>query len=681
MFMGVMTGVMYCGNVNIPNKVSKDEYFLGDTGAQMHAVGEKFGITNPEKGKIDDITMGDASHCKVITKGDLPIETSHGVKFKLRGVFVCPKLRKSVLSITQLIKEGWRIGNDRKAITLMKGSDKLEFLQMEKNLYYLKARRIVGKTEALNAHLIPEEESDDDSMPGLVERRKETVRWDDEDNYPDDLPPLVSRHNDSSDDEDSDEEGGAWTSVRSHTTQKKRKEERKAATIKKGKLMKQSINEAHNQWGHHGVKHLKVIAEMLNIELVGQLKSCDGCGIAKAKRKSIPKTTAVKATRPGEHLFVDTAGPFSETLARNKYWQGAVDDFSGKLFSCFATTKKNIDVFIRGLLEGFKGRATPVKYLRCDNAGENIALNALCREFGVTTEFTVPNTPQYNGRIERRFAVVLQMALAMLYAAGIKPEWQAKLWAEAVVTAAFLGDLGPTQRSKIPAQELFDGKPSKWYGWLKEFGRVGHVTIKSKIKGKQSERATSMIMVGYALDHPVGSYRFFNPETERVIISDSVKWGEFKPWNAHDKMELFEEIRANSVAGVEDDDEDELGNDDRVTKNDKVIKDRASDDEVTEDGIEINQKAASQTPASAPKSPEGATTRSRSLKSAMRSGDQYKVTGDTVAKPIVIEDFADNEEDGGEEDPEKVLNHFLFNTAINSDPGTPKIREALNGPQ
>jgi len=105
---------------------------------------------------------------------------------------------------------------------------------------------------------------------------------------------------------------------------------------------------------------------------------------------------------------------------------------------------------------------------------------------------------------------------------------------------------------------------------------------------------------------------------------------------------------------------------------------------VTEGGIDTNQKAtekaASQTPTS--KSPEGATTRNRALKSALKYGDQYKVTGDMVAKPIVIEDFAGNEEDGEEEDdPEKVLNHFLFNTAINSDPGTPYIGEALDGPQ
>ena len=77
---------------------------------------------------------------------------------------------------------------------------------------------------------------------------------------------------------------------------------------------------------------------------------------------------------------------------------------------------------------------------------------------------------------------------------------------------------------------------------------MGQVTVKSKIKGKQSERATSMILVGYAFVHPVGSYRFFNPKTERVVISDSVKWAEFKPWNAHGKMELFDETRANSVA-------------------------------------------------------------------------------------------------------------------------------------
>jgi len=89
-------------------------------------------------------------------------------------------------------------------------------------------------------------------------------------------------------------------------------------------------------------------------------------------------------------------------------------------------------------------------------------------------------------------------------------------------------------------QELFDGKTSKWR--LKEFGSVGHVTLKSKIKRKQSERAISMILVGYALDHPIGSYRFFNPETERVIISDSVKWAKFKSWNAHERWSYLTRI-------------------------------------------------------------------------------------------------------------------------------------------
>ena len=165
--------------------------------------------------------------------------------------------------------------------------------------------------------------------------------------------------------------------------------------------------------------------------------------------------------------------------------------------------------------------------------------------------------------------------------------------------------------------------------------------------------------------------------------SDSVEWAEFKSWNAHDKMELFDEIRANSVAGVGDEDDlaDEFMNDNQVIEDDKVIEDRRKDDRVIEDRTETIQKATSQTTTS--KSPEGATTRRRALKSALKPTDQYKVTGDTVAKPVVIEDFAaETEEDGEEEaDPEKVLNHFLFNTAINSDPGTPKIREALDGPQ
>ena len=106
----------------------------------------------------------------------------------------------------QVVRCETHIGNDVNVITLTKGGDKLEFLKMEKNLYYLKTRRILAETSALNAHLIPEDDEDDDSMPGLVDRCEGSIRWEDEDDFP---PPLVDGADDSSDEGVSSDEGGA----------------------------------------------------------------------------------------------------------------------------------------------------------------------------------------------------------------------------------------------------------------------------------------------------------------------------------------------------------------------------------------------------------------------------------------------------------------------------------------
>ena len=67
---------------------------------------------------------------------------------------------------------------------------------------------------------------------------------------------------------------------------------------------------------------------MLKVQLTGSLKTCDGCARDKAQAARIPKTTEVKVRKPGEHLFVDTSGPFSPTVAGSHYWIKMGDDYS-----------------------------------------------------------------------------------------------------------------------------------------------------------------------------------------------------------------------------------------------------------------------------------------------------------------------------------------------------------------
>ena len=57
-----------------------------------------------------------------------------------------------------------------------------------------------------------------------------------------------------------------------------------------------------------------------------------------------------------------------------------------------------------------------VKFIRCDNAGENKILEATCKKegLGIIFEFTAPGTPQQNGMVERAFATLYGSMRAMM---------------------------------------------------------------------------------------------------------------------------------------------------------------------------------------------------------------------------------------------------------------------------
>ena len=140
-----------------------------------------------------------------------------------------------------------------------------------------------------------------------------------------------------------------------------------------------------------------------------------------------------------------------------------------------------------GYLKGLDHR---VKYIRCDNAGEHQGnLQKVCEKFGIELEYTAPYTPQMNGVVERRIAVLLNGEHASLYAANLAEDSRKKLWAEAVNYNEDVRNSMYTTRSVDSANKLFFGKLTSFLKSMVEFGRVGYVTIRgAKIKNKIEER-------------------------------------------------------------------------------------------------------------------------------------------------------------------------------------------------
>ena len=82
-------------------------------------------------------------------------------------------------------------------------------------------------------------------------------------------------------------------------------------------------------------------------------------------------------------------------------------------------TSKNIIEFVKDLRAK---ENKEVKYIHCNNASENRkAKEKLCKlGFGITFEYTAPNTPQHNGVVERKFAMLYRRVRAMFTDA----EWE-----------------------------------------------------------------------------------------------------------------------------------------------------------------------------------------------------------------------------------------------------------------
>ena len=81
-----------------------------------------------------------------------------------------------------------------------------------------------------------------------------------------------------------------------------------------------------------------------------------------------------------------------------------------------------------------------VKCIRCDNSGENHSLESRCNQegLGIKFEYTAPNTPQQNRRVERKFQTLYGRVRAMVVGSGIKQSLRNKLWAETANTAMML---------------------------------------------------------------------------------------------------------------------------------------------------------------------------------------------------------------------------------------------------
>jgi hypothetical protein len=203
-----------------------------------------------------------------------------------------------------------------------------------------------------------------------------------------------------------------------------------------------------------------------------------------------------------------------------------VDDYSDYYWSIVIKNKSYLKTRIKMLLTDLNISHHIVKFIRCDDAGENMTMknDPEIKSFGIEFEFPGPRTPQRNGKVERKFLTLYGRIRAMLNGAGLEGELRDKIWAECVMNVNYLSNIMSTKLSfKSPFELLYGEKPIL-HDNLKMFVEVGVVTTKEKIQAKLSNRGTTCTFVGYTEYHSRDVYRMLNLTTNSIINSQDIIW-------------------------------------------------------------------------------------------------------------------------------------------------------------
>jgi transposase InsO family protein len=108
---------------------------------------------------------------------------------------------------------------------------------------------------------------------------------------------------------------------------------------------------------------------------------------------------------PGECLYIDISSVKERNFGGATFWALIVDNYSGYCWSFVMKNKSDLKTRIKTLLTDSKIANRIVKFIRCDDAGENMTMknDPEIKSFGVKFEFSGPRTSQRNEKVEMKF--------------------------------------------------------------------------------------------------------------------------------------------------------------------------------------------------------------------------------------------------------------------------------------
>jgi hypothetical protein len=287
----------------------------------------------------------------------------------------------------------------------------------------------------------------------------------------------------------------------------------------------------HEKLGHPNVQVVRHTAKHYGIEpkdLDKEPEKCRFCATGKHKRTPIPKTSENKEYEIGERINIDISYVKTASFGGARFWLLIQDERTDHIWSIFLRNKsETADKMLEWLHMIKNTMDINVRIIRCDNAGENRKLQEVIRadpDLKIKFEFTAPNTPQQNGKIERKFQTLYGKVRAMLNWARLTAHLRTRLWAQCAAVVTKLENIIVKEHNDVSSHEKFYGVTPTLINHLRTFGEIAIVHDGKKIRGKLTNHGIPCMFIGYPDDHAPDVYQFLNLETESMIMSRNYIW-------------------------------------------------------------------------------------------------------------------------------------------------------------
>ncbi len=141
------------------------------------------------------------------------------------------------------------------------------------------------------------------------------------------------------------------------------------------KIKHKDVNELHAKLGHPSKDISRATGTSLGFIVMEKFAPCKDCAISKAKQTKTNKVPIKRSKNKGKRLFLDISLPQTTSIGGMKHWLLVLDDCTDLAWSYFLKNKSDLKNEILALIKESKAKfCITVKYIRCNNAGENIAL-------------------------------------------------------------------------------------------------------------------------------------------------------------------------------------------------------------------------------------------------------------------------------------------------------------------